>query len=99
VCHVHQVVPQAYHSNNAAVFTPEGIAKKLRRFAQIITFVGTRAHHHNGMAEHAIGTITNMAHTMMLLAALHWPDATDATQWQMAATHATYLYNHIQTFV
>jgi hypothetical protein len=50
---------------------------------------------HNGMAKRAIGTITNMGHMMMLHAAIHWPNATNATQWPMAVTHATYLYNHM----
>jgi hypothetical protein len=95
VCHDHGVIPQLYHSNNANVFTSEGMVKKLKRFAQIITFAGAGAHHHNGMTEHEIGTITNMACTMMLHAAIHWPDATDATQWPMAITHAAYLYNHM----
>ena len=95
VCHDHGVIPQVYHSNNAAVFTSEDMAEKLKRFAQIITFAGAGAHHHNGMAEHAIGTITNMACTMMLHEAIHWPDATDATQWPMAVMHAMYLYNHM----
>jgi hypothetical protein len=71
------------------------MAEKLKRFAQIITFAGAGAHHHNGMAKRAIGMITNMARTMMLHAAIHWPDATNTTQWPMAVTHATYLYNHM----
>jgi hypothetical protein len=50
-----------YHSDNAAVFTSEGMAEKLKRFAQIITFAGAGPHHHNCTAERAIGTITNMA--------------------------------------
>jgi hypothetical protein len=90
VCHDHGVVPQLYHSDNASVFTSEGMAEKLKRFAQIITFAGAGAHHHNGMAKRAIGMITNMARTMMLHAAIHWPDATNATQWPMAVTHATF---------
>jgi hypothetical protein len=80
VCHDHGVIPQVCHSDNATVFTSEDMAEKLKRFAQIITFAGTGAHHHNGMAEHVIGTITNMACTMMLHEAIHWPDATNATQ-------------------
>jgi hypothetical protein len=51
--------------------------------------------HHLAESMSAIGTITNMARMMMLHAAIHWPDATDATQWPMAVTHATYLYNHM----
>jgi hypothetical protein len=50
---------------------------------------------HNGMAKRAIGTITNMARMKMLHAAIHWPDATDATQWPMAEMHERYLYNHM----
>jgi hypothetical protein len=95
VCHDHGVVPQVYDSNNATIFTSESMAVKLKKFAQIIMFAGTGAHHHNGMAERAIGMSTNMARMMMLHAAIHWPDATDATQWLMAVTHATYLYNHM----
>jgi hypothetical protein len=90
VCRDHGVVPQLYHSDNASVFTSEGMAERLKRFAQIIMFAGAGAHHHNGMAEHAIGTIPNMARTMMLHAAIHWPDATNATQWPMAVKHTTY---------
>jgi hypothetical protein len=71
VCRDNGVIPQVYHSNNAAVFTSEGMAEKLKRFAQIITFAGTGAHHHNGMAKRAIGMITNMVRTMMLRAATH----------------------------
>jgi hypothetical protein len=58
----------------------------------IITFAGAGAHHHNGMTEHAIGTMTN---TIMLHAAIHWPNATVATQWLMVVMHATYLYDHM----
>jgi hypothetical protein len=35
VCRDHGVVPQLYHSDNASVFTSEGMAEKLKRFAQI----------------------------------------------------------------
>jgi hypothetical protein len=58
VCRNHGVIPQLYHSDNASVFTSEGVAEKLKRFAQIITFAGADAHHHNGMAERAIGVET-----------------------------------------
>jgi hypothetical protein len=44
VCRNHGVVPQLYHSDNASVFTSEGMAEKLKRFPQIITFAGAGAH-------------------------------------------------------
>jgi preprotein translocase subunit SecG len=43
VCRDHGVVPQLYHSDNASVFTSEGMAEKLKRFTQIITFAGAGA--------------------------------------------------------
>jgi hypothetical protein len=42
-----------------------------------------------------IHTIMNMSCTMMLHTAIHWPDIADSTLWQVAITHAVYLYNHM----
>jgi hypothetical protein len=71
VCRDHGVIPQLYHSDNATVFTSEEMAEKLKRLAQIITFAGIGAHHHNGTAKHMIGTISNMVHTMMAATCCH----------------------------
>jgi hypothetical protein len=46
VCRNHGVVFQLYHSNNTSVFTSEGMAEKLKRFVQTITFAGAGTHHH-----------------------------------------------------
>jgi hypothetical protein len=61
----------------------------------VTSFAGAGAHHHNGTAERAIQTIMNMSRTMMLHAAIHWPDVADSTLWPMAVAHAVYLYNHM----
>jgi hypothetical protein len=37
----------------------------------------------------------NMSRTMMLHAAIHWPDVADSTLWPMAVARAVYLYNHM----
>lgn len=95
MCRDHGVIPQSYLSDNASTFTSQGYTGKLREFAQIMTFAGAGAHHHNGTAERAIGTVTNMARTMMLHSAIHWPDIADSTLWPMAVAHAVYLYNHM----
>ena len=95
MCRDNGVIPQAYHSDNGSAFTSKGFTARLREFAQVTSFAGAGAHHHNGTAERAIGTITNMARTMMLHAAIHWPDVADATLWPMAVAHAVYLYNHM----
>jgi hypothetical protein len=36
-----------------------------------------------------------MARTMMLHAAIYWPNSADATLWPMAVSHAVFLYNHM----
>jgi hypothetical protein len=61
----------------------------------VTSFAGAGVHHHNGTAEHAIQTIMNMSCTMMLHAAIHWPDVADLTLWPMVVAHAVYLYNHM----
>jgi hypothetical protein len=94
MCHDHGVIPQAYHSDNGSLFTSSGFTTRLREFAQVMSLAGAGAHHHNGTAEGAIQAIMNMSHTMMLHAAIHWPDVADLTLWPMAVVHAVYLYNH-----
>jgi hypothetical protein len=88
MCCDHGVIPQAYHSDNGSSFTSSGCTQDLlHEFAQVTSFAGDRAgaHHHNGTSERAIQTIMNMSHTMMLHAALHWPDVADLTlcPWQL----------------
>jgi hypothetical protein len=95
MCHDHGVVPQAYHSDNGSSFTSSGFTTRLHEFAQVTSFAGAGAHHHNGTAERAIQIIMNMSRTMMLHAAIHWPDVADLTLWPMAVAHAVYLYNHM----
>jgi hypothetical protein len=95
MCRDNGVIPQNYVSDNGAAFTSAGFTAKLREFAQIIRFAGTGAHHHNGTAERAIQTIMSMARTMMLHAAIHWPDVSDSCLWPMAVAHAVFLYNHV----
>ena len=77
MCRDHGVIPQTYLSDNGSAFTSASFTAKLRDLAQIICFAGTSAHHHNGTAEWAIQTIMSMAQTMMLHAAIHWPDVSD----------------------
>ena len=66
-----------------------------KKFEQIHRFAGVGAHHHNGCAERSIQTIMSIARTIMLHAAIHWPDTADPTLWPMAVDHAVYLYNHM----
>ena len=95
MCHDNGVVPQSYVSDNGSAFTSSGFTNKLCKFAQIIHFAGTGAHHHNGTAECAIQMIMLLAQTMMLHTAIHWPKQADPALWPMAVAHTMYLYNHV----
>ena len=89
------VIPQEYLLDNGSAFTSRDYMAHLRQFSQISRFAGVGAHHHNGVAEQAIQTIMSIAQTMMLHAAIHWPDMADPSLWPMAVQHAVFLHNHV----
>ena len=95
-CMDHGVVPTNYISDSGTAFTSKAFMKRLETYKQIITFVGTSAHHHNAVAERSIRTIMSIARTMMIHAASHWPEmAADATLWPLAVKYAVYIFNRV----
>jgi hypothetical protein len=88
------VIIQQYQADNG-VFDSKGFDAELQEYKQIITFAGVGAHHQNGVAERGIQTIMSMARTMMLHAAIRWPDAADPSLWPLAVDQAVYIYNHV----
>jgi hypothetical protein len=95
MCCDHGVIPQAYHSDNGSWLMSSGFTARLHEFAQVTSFPGAEAHHHNGAAEQSIQRIMNMSCTMMLHAAIHLPNVADSTLWPIDIVHAVYLYNHM----
>jgi hypothetical protein len=89
------VTPQSYLSDNSTAFTNAEFTAELRTFRQVQRFAGVGAHHHNGVAERNIQTIMAMARTMMLHAAIRWPEVADPSLWPMAVDYAVYLHNHL----
>jgi hypothetical protein len=87
------VIAQSYQSDNG-VFSSKDYLAELTTFKQTSRFAGVGAHHQNGVAERAIQTIMSMARTMMLHAAIRWPNTADAQLWPMAVDYAVYIYNH-----
>ena len=83
----------SYHTDNG-IFKSRKYVEALRKQDQTIRYSGVGAKWQNGAAEGAIRIVVSKARTMMIHAALHWPDAEDPTLWPMALTHAAYLYNH-----
>jgi hypothetical protein len=86
----------AYQSDNG-VFSAAEFVEEITRNNQQIRYSGVGAHHQNGVAERAIGTIMRLARTMMLHAAIRWPDVADPSLWPMAVDYGAYLYNHLPT--
>jgi transposase InsO family protein len=68
------VVPQMYLSDNGPGFSSHDYARQLQKFEQASKFAGAGAHHQNGMVERSIRTVISIACTMMMHAAIHWPE-------------------------
>ena len=92
-CRDHGVVVSEYLSDNGTAFTGQEYTRHLETFAQISQYAGVGAHHHNGVAERSIQTVMSIARTMLLHAAIHWPDVADAARWPLAVDHAVLLFN------
>ena len=88
--HGHKIVQ--YLGDNG-VFRSEEFSLELQKKGQTIEFCGVGAHHQNGVAERSIRTISDSARSMLIHAAIHWPEAVDLSLWPMAVEYATYLYN------
>jgi hypothetical protein len=92
-CREYQVSVHEYHGDNG-VFKAESFAESLESKGQTIHFSGTGAHHQNAVAERAIRTSTERARTLMVHAAIQWPEQVDANLWPFALDYAVYQYNH-----
>jgi hypothetical protein len=66
---------RTFKADNAP-FSSLGFKNNVKNKGQEITFSGVDAHHQNGVAEHAIKTITSWVRTMMLHAIFHWSEQT-----------------------
>jgi hypothetical protein len=89
------VIIQDYHTDNG-VFTAQEFLNELVTKGQRIRFAGSGAAHQNGVAERSILTITGMARTMLLHAALrHGGSHIHQDLWPQAIDHAVWLYNRI----
>ncbi|MGH3624340.1 MAG: hypothetical protein ACRDQ5_21565, partial [Sciscionella sp.] len=81
-----------YHSDNG-VFSSSEFRRHLESLQQGQTLSGVGAHHQNGVAERAIKTVVTRARTLMLHAAIRWPETADVTLWPMALNYAVHLWN------
>ena len=87
------VTVDEYHTDNG-IFKSKEFMEEIATNYQNIRFSGVGAKWQNGAAEGAISIVTSKARTMMLHAAIHWPELEDKSLWPLAVDYATYLYNH-----
>lgn len=76
------------------VYTSREFLKEIHRNGQNIRHSGVGGHHHNGVAERAIGTVMRTANTILLHTALRWPKFSQKDLWPMAVLHAVNLHNN-----
>ena len=88
------VTIDSYHTDNG-IYSSTAFTQEIAANYQKIKFSGVGAKWQNGVAENAIKIVVSKARTMMIFAALMWPEAKDDSLWPLALTHAAYLYNHI----
>jgi hypothetical protein len=77
------------------IYKPVAFTQEIANNFQKVLFSGVGAKLQNGVAENAIKIIVSKARTMMIYAALMWPEANDDSLWPLALSHAAYLYNNI----
>ena len=64
---------KSYNSDNG-IYTSKEFMKELVKKGQGLKLSGVGAHHHNGVAENAIKIVVTTARTIMIHAAIRWPE-------------------------
>lgn len=90
----HGVSIKGYRGDNG-VYKSEAFQQSCQSMNQTLDFSGIGAHHHNGIAERGIRTISTCARTILLHAMLHWPEETALNLWPFAVDYAVYLWNRM----
>ena len=91
---IHGHKAKTYLGDNG-VYRSKEFMNELHKLGQEIHFCGVGAHHQNGVAERAIRTVSDSARTLMLHAALRWPEEVSQDLWPMAMEYAVFLYNRM----
>ncbi len=83
-----------YRADNG-IYKSKEFLEALKQKGQTIQFSGIGAHHHNGIAERAIQTISSCARAMMIHAIIHNPKEVQADLWPFAMKYAVWLWNRM----
>ena len=88
------VLVPSYHSDNG-IFTSTDFMDEVNKGFQNILFSGVGANHQNGIAERGIQSILTKARTLLIHAAILWPDASHKRLWPMAVDYVLHHHNHM----
>ena len=88
----HGILIKSYRGDNG-IYRSAEFQEDLKRKNQPMVYSGVGAHHHNGVAERAIRTVSTNARTMLLHAMVHWPEETSLELWPFAVEYAVHLWN------
>ena len=62
---------------------------------QTLQFCGVGAHHHNGVTERGMRTISTCVRTMLLHAMVYWSKETKLELWPFAVDYVVFLWNRM----
>ena len=78
---------KGYHTDNGS-YTSKDLAQEFIDNNQSLRLSGVGAKWQNGVSKGAINLVVSRAQTMMIHAALHWPEVEDESLWPLAINHA-----------
>ncbi len=90
----HGVSIKHYHCNNGR-FANNAFKQSCGSNRQWLTFCGVNAHFQNGIAEHAIRSLSDSTCKQLLHAHSQWPAAVHFTLWPYALRNAALLHNSL----
>jgi hypothetical protein len=90
------VIMHKYMFDNGSAFTSAEYCIKLVEQNQKSQQAAVGAHTQN-VAKCAVQTISSMARTMMIHAAIHWPSIANTCLWPMVVKQAEYIHNRFPT--
>ena len=82
----------SYRADNG-VYRSAAFREDLNKFKQTIQFSPVGGHHHNGVSERSIRTITTCARAMIIHALIHNPTEVELELWPFAMEYAVFLWN------
>ena len=80
----------SYRADNG-VYRSAAFREDLNKFKQTIQFSPVGGHHHNGVSERSIRTITTCARAMIIHALIHNPTDVELELWPFAMEYAVFL--------